>query len=104
MKASELITELQRLIGKYGDQQIFIKEEGCGGYSMSTMFCYDGVEEITPYELGEDYSGEPDNDLVKEIFNIDIGDEDYYEWLETYEGDKVTLHFTIGSNSLIYGT
>jgi len=93
MKASE----------KHGDQQVLIREDGCGGYGMHTIWCADDIDDILPCQLGDNH--EPDNDMLKELFpNIDLGDKDFYDWLDEYEGEDKCLYFTIGCDSLIYST
>ena len=103
MKASELIIHLQGLIEKHGDQQVLVREDGCGGYGMHTTWCSDNVNSIYVEDLGE--NDEPSNEMIKELFpNINLEGKDFYDWLETYQGDEKCLYFTIGCNSLIYST
>jgi len=103
MKATELITQLQALVAKYGDQSVLIREDGCGGYGMHTAYCSESIGDMPLSQFGE--MSEPDEETLKEMFpNVNFEGEDFYDFMEKYEGRDRCVYFTIGCGSLIYST
>jgi hypothetical protein len=100
MKASELITLLQKTIDEHGDVLVFVREDGFGGYALND---FGGVSE-SPDDLY------PDDDTheqsLKDLWGIgeNLDNLDDEERDQLFQELKPLKYIEISSGTTIYST
>ena len=100
MKATELITHLQKIVSEHGDLLIFIRNDGFGGHSINTF----GEISKTPDTLRTGWIEDPDPIVIKELWDVELQYDDEDKLYEQLDNLPELKYLEISSGTEIYST